>query len=191
MDEKEASQELVSDEEKRQALVAVQRKFAARLGVNPDLLEEKISFGLQSVFSPERQGELAMAKGLQLGMQMALPSLLEELQPRIQTREQLDELVQAMDAELERAPTTVRDRLDQIKKGLPRRGGPGRDPLLDERETKMLCKEILKRVGKKYTATKAIAEVSKMCPDLIGKTVSTGTLWKAWEARNEHDLESA
>jgi hypothetical protein len=190
MNAQETSQELVSDEEKRQALELVMRKLAARLGVNPDLVGKKIAFGLKSPLPPDQEYELAKAKGLQFGMQMALQSL-EEVLPQIKTREQLAEVVQSWNAAINPAPTIARNLIDRIRRSLPRRGGPGRDPLLDERETKMVCKEILKRVGKKYTVTKAIAEVSKMCPDLIGKTVSTGTLWKAWEARDEHDLQSA
>ncbi len=184
MDDSEVSQELVSDDEKRQVLELLQRKMATRLGLNPDLLGKKISFGLNSTMSPDQEHELAKAKGLQL----ALPAM-EEVLPQIRTRDQLNKLVQSWNAAMNPAPTIARNLIQRIKNAMPRRGGPGRDSLLNDTETKMVCKEILKRVGKKYTATKAIAEVSKMSPQLIGKTVSTGTLWKAWKARDDYDLE--
>jgi hypothetical protein len=183
MDDQDVPQKLVSDAEKRLAIKVAHRKLAARLGIDPELLEAKISFGLQSNLPPERQHELAIAMGVQMALQSA-----EEVVSQIRTREELDELVQSMESAIEPAPTIVRAVMERIKDGLPRRGGPGRRPLLDDRETEIVCKEIHKLTGKKNTQTEAISAVSKMCPVLLKKAVGTGTLWKAWAMRDRYDL---
>jgi hypothetical protein len=180
MNAKNLSLDPVSDDEKRSAINTVLRKYAARLGVNPDLLGVKISFGISGGASPEREHELAKAKGLQMAFQS-----IEEILPNIRTRKDLDEMVQAFGELIEQAPTIARTTIDQIKAQIPRRGGPGRIPKLDFQESTVVCKEILKLVGRKYKVKDACVEVSKMCPDLLQKTVSPRTLQKTWDKRDE------
>lgn len=177
------SSQLVSDEVKRSEIKAAQRKFITQLGVDPALYDEEIKFGLHGGSSPEHEHELAKAKGLQIGFQTADRSM-EEFLPQIQTREDLDQVVQAFTETAEKASTIVRNAMDEIRADLPRQGGPGRTPKLDERESAIVCKEILKLIGRKYSVTKAIKEVSTMCPVLTGKTVGTRTLHKAWDRRD-------
>jgi hypothetical protein len=181
MSAKKPSQELVSDEEKRRAINPVSRKLAVRVGVDPELLDTKISFGSTSRLSPEREHELAKAMAFQMGFLQSIEALL----PTIRTQEELDRFVEGLEATVEPAPTIVRNTMDKIRSKVPRRGGTGREPKLDYREATMVCREILKLVGKKYTAKEAIAEVSRMCPELLGKAVGTRTLQKAWDKRDE------
>jgi hypothetical protein len=178
------SERLVADDEKRLVLEAAKRKLAARLGVDPDLLGRKISFGLDSVFSPEQELELAKAKGLQIGLDS-----MDELLPRIRTREDLDRVAQMFGVAEHQAPSKARIVIDHIKRKLPRRGGPGRTPKLDTQESIIVCKEILKQIGKGNTLTKALKEVSKMCPDILQKKVSPRTLSKVWNRRKEFSLD--
>jgi hypothetical protein len=180
MNAENRSVELVSDEEKRSALKAVLRKLAARLGVEPDLLDAKTSFGVNGSLSPEQEQKLAMAKGLQLAFQAS-----EEFLPNIRTREDLDKMMQLVGASIEKAPTVARTTINQIRAQIPRRGGPGRIPKLDFQESTVVCREILKLVGRKFNSKDACAEVSKMCPDLLQKTVSPRTLQKIWAKRDE------
>jgi len=180
MNAKNLSLEIVSDKEKRSAINAVLRKLTARLGVDPDLLGTKISFGISGGMSPEREHELAKAKGLQLAFQS-----IEEFLPNIRTRNDLDEIVQAFSKSIEQAPTIARTTIDQIKAQIPRRGGPGRIPKLDPRESTVVCEEILKLVGRKYKVKDACVEVSKMCPDLLQKTVGPRTLQNIWLKRDQ------
>lgn len=185
MNNKEHSNEPVSDEEKRQALYFVHQELAERLGIKRDLIGQKISFGLQSSLSPAAEFELAKAKGFQVYVQTAL-QCLEELLPKIRTRGELDDLVRTMRADLERAPTIAREQLGEIKKGLARRGGPGRNPLLDPEKSTLACKEMLNLVGKGCTATEAIDQVAQTSPTLLGTKVGKGTLWKAWKDRKKY-----
>jgi hypothetical protein len=180
MNAKEPSLRSVSDEEKRRAINAALRKLATHLGVDPDLIGAKISFGFNSALSPEQEHELAKAKGLQMAFQS-----IDELLPSIRTEEDLHLMVQAIGAAAEQAPTIARNAIDQIRSKLPRRGGPGRISKLDKRESTIVCKEILKLVGRKFKTKDALIEVSKNCPDLLQKTISPRTLQKAWDKRDE------
>jgi|ERR1700733_9940744 hypothetical protein len=181
MNAKNLSLEAVSDEEKRSVLTAALRKLAARLGVEPSLLDAKISFGISGELSPEREHELAKAKGLQMAFQS-----FEEMLPKIRTRKDLDDMVQACGDVIEQAPTIARTTIDQIKAQIPRRGGPGRVPKLDPQESTVVCRQILKLIGRKVSSKDAIAEVSRMCPDLLQKTVSPRTLEKIWAKRDQY-----
>jgi hypothetical protein len=181
MTAKKPSQKLLSEEAKRRAINAAFRRLAARVGVNPDLLGTKISWGVSSGLSPEQEHELAKAKGFQSGIES-----MEEMLPHIRTQQDLDGLVQEIDTRAEQAPTMVRNELDRIRAKLPRRGGPGREPKLDSQQSTIVCKETLKLMGKKkFGITEALAEVSKMCPALLGKSVSPRTLRDAWDRRDE------
>ena len=166
------------DEEKRRQLDEAFRNFAVQLGVDPDLLDSNIRFGPSSELSPEQQHELAKAKGLQI--------VLESVLSGIRTEVDLQQALQTILARTERASTVAREAMDQIRADLPRRGGPGRGPKLDRRESTIVCKEILKLVGvRKYRLKDALSEVSKMCPEILHKTVSPRTLQKAWDKRDE------
>ena len=94
-------------------------------------------------------------------------------------------MLQSVNAELEQTPTIARNSIERIKSSLPRRGGPGREPKLDAPECSVVSQEILKLIGKKYKVKDALVEVSRMCPQLIGKSVSPRTLQKAWDRRDE------
>jgi hypothetical protein len=184
MKAKNLSLEPVSEEEKRSAITAALRKLAARLGVEPGLLDTKISFGISGELSPEREHELAKAKGLQ----MAFLSF-EDLLPNIRTRKDLDDMVQACGDVIEQAPTIARTAIDQIKAQIPRRGGPGRIPKLDAKESTVVCRQILKLIGRKVNSKDAFAEVSRMCPELLQKTVSARTLEKIWAKRDQYLID--
>jgi hypothetical protein len=176
----EPSQDLLSDDDKLSAIKAVLRKLAPRLGVDPDLIGAKITWGSNSGLSPEQEHELAKAKGFQLAFQT-----IDELFPGIRTQDDLDLIVQGFSALVEAAPTIARNQVEKIKSEIPRRGGPGRTPKLNHQESTIVCIEILKLVGKKYTDKAALDQVSKKCPDLLHKKVSARTLRKAWDKRDE------
>jgi hypothetical protein len=143
MNVKNPSLQPVSDKEKRSAINPLLRRYAARLGVDPDLLDAKISFGISGGLSSEREQELAKAKGLQMAFQS-----VEDLLPSIRTRKDLDDMVKAFNAQIEQAPTVARMVIDQIRAQMPRRGGPGRERKLDSQESAVVCREILKLIGK-------------------------------------------
>jgi hypothetical protein len=127
-----ASPKLVSDEVKPRAINEVHQTLAARLGVDPELVGAKISFGLNSELPTERQHELAKAMGLQMAFESS-----EKLFASIRTEEDLNRAVQAFEAATEQAPTIARNVIEKIGAKLPRRGGPGRTPKLDPQESTM------------------------------------------------------
>jgi hypothetical protein len=184
MNADEPAQRLLSDEEKRLAIEAAKRKLAARLGVDPDSMGHKISFGLESDLSPERQWELAKAKGLQWGL-----ASMDELAANIKTEKDLNRFNQLTDKLLTQVPTSARAVLHRIKATLPRGGGPGRTPTLNAQESIKVCDEIAKLIRNGDNITKALKEASKMCPDIVGKEVGTRTLAKVWSKRGELPFE--
>lgn len=182
-----SSKRLVSDEEKRSAIKAILRKLAGRLGIDPDLVSQSISFGLNSELSPEREHQLSKAMGLQLGFQAQMASGdMEEILLSIRTKDDLDRFVQSFSEGFEPVPTIARKQLDQIRENLPRRGGPGRDPILNHQESTIVCKEILRLIGLGYGTKEAIAEVSDKCLDLVQKKVGVRTLQTIWSKRKEY-----
>jgi hypothetical protein len=187
MGAKESSKRLVSDEEKRSALNAALRKLAERLGVDPDLFGEQISFGLNSGLSPEREQELSKAMGLQIGFQAQMASgSMEKMLLSIQTKDDLDRFVQSFGEAAAQAPTIARKQINEIKAKLPRGGGPGRKPKLNHQQSTIVCKEILRLIGMQYGTKEALVEVSKMCPDLVQKKVGARTLQTIWSKRKEY-----
>lgn len=181
MDANEPSTKLVSDDEKRSAINAALRKVTEQLGIDPDLVGAKISFGLNSELSPELQHELAKAMGLQMAFQT-----LETVLPNIRTKDELDQMVQNISAGAEQTSTIAREQLDLIREKLPRRGGPGRKPKLNNQQAKILCEEVLKLVGKKYTVGDALQGISDNSLALVGVHVGKRTLQTMWGKRKEY-----
>ena len=180
MSARRTSQKLVSDEEKRSAIDGPIRRLGVRLGVNPDLVGRKISWGLNRGLPTESDHELAKAKGFQIAL-----DALEEMWPEIRTREELDQFVQEIVALTEQAPSIMRNQMDQIRTQLARRGGPGREPLLNADQSKIVCDQIGEFIRKGSSVTEAIVKTKDICPEIIGKKPGVRTLGKAWKRRNE------
>jgi hypothetical protein len=179
MTEDKSPSELVTEEEKRQAFDAACRKLFTRLGLDPDLSQVKIRFGLHTELSREQQQMMAKAMGLQIALQAGRDQLLSE----VRTKQDLDNALRAIDEAAEQSPTIARKVMDQIRAELPRRGGPGREPKLNPEESAKVCDEIARYVREGDRVKQAIAKTSAKCLELIGKAVGTRTLEKAWSKR--------
>lgn len=176
------SNENVTEEQKQEAFESAIRKLSGRLGVNADLLPLNIRFGPTSTNTEEREHELAKALGLQIPMQY----MKEHMLPLVRTQEQLQDLIQMMDAFAEQAPSIARQQLDRIKSVLPRSGGPGREPKLNAIQSQMACDEISSEIRLGAKAKEAAKAVAARSQQLFGKTVSARTLGTIWSRRNEY-----
>lgn len=182
MTKKRPSAKDLTEEEKRQAFTAASRKVFAALGINPDLSEAKIRFGSHSELSAEQEHQMAKAFGLQMSLQTAMNQLL----PKIRTQEELDNAMRIFDEMAEIGPTVTRKLMAQIKTELPRRGGPGRTPLLNAEQSAKVCNKISEFMrNEKLTLKQAIAKTSEVCPKLVDKKVGVRTLDTIWGKRNE------
>jgi len=181
MDPKKSQLGDLTDEEKRLAIDAASRRIFEELGLNLELFDSDIRFASHSPLSEEQQQRLSMA----LGLRMALKTTPDLLIPDIHTREDLDDALRQLKALGERAPTTARQILGQIRAKLRRRGGPGRAPKLNDKESAIVCDLISEFHRKGYSVTEAIAKTSALCPKLLGKKVAARTLSNYWSKRNQ------
>jgi hypothetical protein len=174
---------VVSDEEKRFAFQRKVRELANRLGVKPELIDTRISFGFTSSKSPEEEHELAKAKGLQIAAEHAANELL----PQVKTRRDLEEFEKALDAGIEKSPTVARKQWKKINRDLPRGGGPGRKPKLDFDQCRRACQEMLFEIGQGASSAKeAAAKVSERSYELFRKHVGRRTFETIWSERQKY-----
>lgn len=173
--------EFVTKEEVESRINEAVRKLFERVGLKADPSTVKELLAANSKLPAEKQ----MAKGIELGLQLGFGSFANTCDTGIKTRQDLEKVLHTIGEATERAPTMARGALTQALKNLPRRGGPGRIPKLDARESATVCKQILQFIGQKYTVKEALGKTSEMCPVLLGKTVSPRTLQKAWDKRDE------
>jgi hypothetical protein len=159
---------------------AVQQLYE-RLGFKFDPSEVSEFLAANAGLPPEK----AMPKTMEFGLALGFGSFTDKFKTGIKTREDLEKVLQTIGEVREQAPTLVRSVYTQAIKNLPRRGGPGRIPKLDARESVVVCNQILQFIGRKYTVKQALAKTSEMCPTLLGKAVSQRTLQKAWDKRDE------
>lgn len=172
----------LTSEEKREASIVIKRLFFEKIGLDPNLSEQRIRFGTTSKLSAEDELTLSMAQGLQIAMNLGMDQILSE----IQTKEDLDCALRAVGEVAERGPTVAREVMDQVRTQLRRRGGPGRDPLLNDKKALLACDKISDFIREGCSEAEAIAKLSEASIELLGKKVGARTLKaKAWDRRAE------
>lgn len=179
---KKPNPEQLTSEAKRRARNSIKRTLFEKMGLDPNLSDLKIGFGATSNLSKEEQRKLAMAKGLQIGLELGMDQLLSE----IETEEDLRDALRAVEEVGERGPTVTRETMDAIRKQLRRRGGPGRDPLLNDEKALIACNTISELIRRGHSESDAISKVSEDSIELLGKKVGKRTLkTTAWDRRAE------
>jgi hypothetical protein len=180
MPENPESDDPLTDEDKRMLFDNVIEKKAERLGVNPNLLNAKISLGAKSNKTAKEQFELAKA----LGFQLATEKLRNDFMASVHTAQDVEDFKKNFN-EQQRIPTIARKVLEYIKSTIPRMGGPGRSSLLNAEERKLACDKISDEIRKGAGFKQAIQFVSQQCPNLFAKSVSTRTLENIWRDRSK------
>ncbi len=174
--------EQLTRKEMKEARSAIKRQFFEKMGLDPNLSDQKIRFGAKSNLSAKEQLKLAMAKGLQIGLDRGIDQLLSE----VQTKGDIHNAMEALEAVGERGPTLARETMDQIRTQLRRRGGPGREPLLSEEKAVKACDKISEFIRLGCSEAEAISKTSDRSVELLGKKVGKRTLkTKAWDRRAE------
>jgi hypothetical protein len=126
-----------------------------------------------------------VAKGLSLGMALGVLSWGQTASREIKTEEQLDKVLLKLKEAKEELPTLARKATKEVLSKLPRRGGPGRTPKLNTRESSMVCDQIGVFIRQKNTLKQSLSKTAELTPNLLGKKVSARTLQKAWDKRDE------
>lgn len=136
----------------------------------------------------EARLELFVAEGVKITVGTILQNFGKTLgsMAKIETEEQLHDLVQHIRGRREEITTVMRKAMKQITVALPRRGGPGRQPKLNLRETSQICDKIASVMRQGHTLKQALDKVSQSAPQLLGKDVSPRTLQKAWINRGKY-----
>jgi len=134
-----------------------------------------------STVSPHKR----VAKGLSLGMALGILSWGKTASRQIRTEEQLNKVLLKLKEAKEELPTLARKATKEVLSKLPRRGGPGRTPKLNARESTIVCDQIGVFIRQKNTLKKSLAKTAELTLTLLGKKVSARTLQKAWDKRDQ------
>lgn len=126
-----------------------------------------------------------VAKGISLGMALGVLSWGQAASRAIKTEEQLEKVLRDIKAAKETLPTLARKATKEVLSKLPRRGGPGRTPKLNAKESSMVCDQIGVFIRQKNTLKESLAKTAELTPTLLGKKVSARTLQKAWDKRDQ------
>jgi hypothetical protein len=126
-----------------------------------------------------------VAKGLSLGMALGVLSWGRTASREIRTEAQLDKVLLKLREAKEQLPTLARKAAKEVLSKLPRRGGPGRTPKLNARESSMVCDQIGVFIRQKNTLKESLAKTAELTLTLLGKKVSARTLQKAWDKRDQ------
>jgi len=126
-----------------------------------------------------------VAKGLSLGMALGVLSWGRTASREIRKEEQLKKVLLKLKKTKEQLPTLARKATKELLSKLPRRGGPGRTPKLNARESSMVCDQIGVFIRQKNTLKESLSKTAELTPTLLGKKVSARTLQKAWDKRDQ------
>jgi hypothetical protein len=129
---------------------------------------------------------------LKIGLAFALGKIakIQTSQADITTEQQLEAALRQIGEVKEKMPTAIRKALKDLTKGLPRRGGPGRQPKLNAKEASQMCDQIALFIRRKHNLKEALRLASELSPSILtGKKVSPRTLQKAWDRRGEFEGE--
>jgi hypothetical protein len=176
-----SKEEAVTKEEIEERINQAVQKLFERLGFGTKPSDVKELLAQNSQLPPEKQ----IPKGIELGLQLGFGSFANTVNTGIRTRDDLEKVLHIIGEAAEQAPTLARGALTQTLKNLPRRGGPGRIPKLDPKESAKVCDQIGLFIRQKCTLKEALAKTSALCPTLLGKRVGSRTLQKAWDKRDE------
>jgi hypothetical protein len=130
--------------------------------------------------------ETRLARGITLGMALGLGGIGKEAGRKIKTQQQLDESLQKIRHAGEAMPTMIRRATKELVRTLPRRGGPGRQPKLNAKESAQVCDQIGMFMRRGDNLRGALKRVADLAATLLGKKVSPRTLQKAWDKRDQH-----
>lgn len=126
-----------------------------------------------------------VAEGMSLGMALGVLSWGTTASRAIKTEDQLNKVLLKLKDMKEKLPTLARKATKEVVSKLPRRGGPGRTPLLNARESSMVCDQIGVFIRQKNSVNESLAKTAELTPTLLGKKVSARTLQKAWDKRDQ------
>ena len=126
--------------------------------------------------------------GINLGMALEMRGWGKALakKRRIKNEEQLAQALKDLKRVGDEMPSLIRKAMKQVTGTLPRRGGPGRLPKLNPKESAQVCDQIAVFIRQKHTLKQALQKVSDISPNLLGKKVGARTLQKAWDKRGQH-----
>jgi hypothetical protein len=138
--------------------------------------------------SKDARLELFVAEGVKITLGTILQNGGKTLASvaKIETEEQLQDFILYLKGHREELPTVMRKAMKLITAALPRRGGPGRQPKLNLRETSQICDRIASVMRQGHTLKQALDKVSQLTRQLLGKDVSPRTLQKAWNDRGKY-----
>ena len=125
--------------------------------------------------------EMQMPKGMEVAIRWAFGLVTRRQVEQIRTREDLDKVLQTIREATEVAPTMVRGALKQVSVICLGEAVPAGRPNSTPRSRQRFAGRSSKfELVENYSHKKALQETSALCLALIGKTVGTRTLDKAW-----------
>ena len=141
---------------------------------------------LAGIKTTENLGQVLIVGGMSITTRMLIENYGRALAraTKIRTEDELQQVIQLIKEKGETLPTVIREATKVFKQTLPRRGGPGRRPILSAKETVQVCDHIAMFIRQKWTLKQALAKVAEISPTLLGKKVGQRTLQKAWDNRD-------
>ena len=140
---------------------------------------------IEQVGSRERQS------GIKFGMALEMRNWGKALAKKrqIKNEQQLAQALQDLKRVGDEMPSLMRKAVKQFVGSLPRKGGPGRQPKLNQKDAALACDQIALFIRQKDNLKQALQKVADLSPTLFGKKVGARTLQKAWDKRGEARTE--
>lgn len=130
---------------------------------------------------------VGVQSGLKFGMALEMRNWGKALakKRRIKNEQQLVEAIQELKRVGDEMPSLIRKGTKQFMGTLPRKGGPGRQPKLSQKDAAQACDQIALFIRQKDNLKQALQKVADLSSALFGKKVGARTLQKAWDKRSE------
>jgi hypothetical protein len=133
--------------------------------------------------SPEEK----VVRGMTIAMSLGIDSPGKYLAKYIKTQEQLDMTLADMRRKGSKMSTIMKKGLRGAALSLPRRGGPGRRPILTPREIGILLDQVAVFIRQGFSNKQSYEETAKLSPRLLkGKKVGARTIQKYWPDREKY-----
>lgn len=107
------------------------------------------------------------------------------------TEENLEQIIMGLKRVAPEMPTLIRKGLDEMKKKLRRRGGPGRGTLLDTSQQREAIRHVAMMIEQGKTLPQAYEEAANILLAAHEKKVSARTIKRIWQKRKMLHVQEA
>lgn len=169
----------------------LKRKMTREERIHEAIIEVASTIGLDKPENVRRQFQTILSKPsrhgpektLLLAVRYTICEYLRREARRYRTEKQLETFLQGIRARKHQLPTIIRKGMDEMRKTLPRLGGPGRGETLSQTQKIEACEQIATMLKTKATTLPDTFEAVAESFRGTGTKVSARTVKRVWENR--------